>query len=369
MRVTLVQAHPSTAPSMRRIAQALQRYLPLPTSLVYVSLRPLARPRCRLPESLMHTWYALYTRRWLQRLAARLPPAEVYHLVDHSESFLLPFLRARQKVVSCHDLMPLVENRLYRNRFSRWWGGYLYQLTISDLVQADGVIASSHATAQELLRRFDLPSAKVKVVYLGVDAEFYIPLPETERRRCREAMGFHAEELVVLHVGSNAPYKNVETVLRVVAILHDGGHRVRWVKAGEPLAAPLRRQVRQLGIAQCVQEEPHVDDPGLRLLYQTCDVLLFPSWREGFGLPVLEALACGTPAVIADTPALHEWAGEVCLSAPPQAVEALAEKVLQSVEYSYNPAYRERLREFALQFDWRWTAERIARAYDEWRTP
>ncbi|MDW8290444.1 MAG: glycosyltransferase family 1 protein [Armatimonadota bacterium] len=308
----------------------------------------------------------LYTRKWLQRLAMRLPPSEICHLVDHSESFLLPCLRARQKVVSCHDLIPLVEDRLYRSPFSRWWGRYLYQLTVRDLVHADGVMASSHATARELLDRFLLPPEKVKVVYLGVDTAFYTPLIESERQQCREAMGFRREELVVLHVGSNAPYKNVETVLHVVVRLRDCGHRVRWVKAGEPLPAALRRRVHQLGIAQCVQEEPHVDDSRLRLLYQTCDVLLFPSWREGFGLPVLEALACGTPAVIADTPALNEWAGEVCLSAPPQAVEALAEKVLHSVERGDDPTYRERLREFALQFDWRLTAERIAQAYEEW---
>lgn len=365
MRVTLVQAHPDPAPSMRRFAQALHRFLPVPSRLVTVSphLPPLLRSR--MPAPLRHTLYVLYTRLRLQRLAARLPPCEVCHLVDHSESFLLPFLQAAWKAVSCHDLIPLVEPRLYRHPVSRWWGRYLYRLTVRHLEQADCVLACSHTTAQDVQRHLGVPSEKLKVVYPGVDADFFAPLPEAERERLREAMGFHTEDLVVLHVGSNAPYKNLETVWQVVAYLREGGHRVRWVKAGEPLSPRSRLALRQLGIAECVREEPQVGEERLVQLYQVSDVLLFPSWSEGFGLPVLEALACGTPAVIADTPALREWAGEVCPSAPPQGVRALAEKVLLSAEQRRDPAVRKSLREFARQFDWRRVAERFAAAYRE----
>lgn len=363
MQVTLVQAHPDPAPSMRRVAQALHRFLPLPSRLVTVSPHPPPLLRSRLPAPLRHTLYVLYTRQRLQRLARRLPPCEVCHLVDHSESFLLPFLQASWKVVSCHDLIPLVEPRVYRHPFSRWWGRYLYLLTVRPLAQADRVIACSHATAQDVQRHLGVPSEKLQVVYPGVDADFFAPLPEAERERLREAMGFHTEDLVVLHVGSNAPYKNVETVWQVVAYLREGGHRVRWVKVGEPLPPRWRREIGRLGMAECVREEPQVGEERLLQLYQVSDVLLFPSWREGFGLPVLEALACGTPAVIAETPALREWAGEVCLSAPPQAVSALAEKVLLSAEQRGDPAFRQRLREFAQQFDWRRVAQRYARAY------
>lgn len=366
MHVTLLQAHPCTAPSMRRVAQALHRYLPVPSIVRYVSPTPPDILQRRLPRSMTHALYVLHTRRRLQRLAAQVPPCEILHVVDHSESFLLPPTRARLKVVSCHDLLPVVERSVYRHQLSRWFGRWLYRLTVRDITCADGVIACSRATAQDLTRSFGVAPDRLTVVYHGVDTDFFAPLPEEERCRLRRNMGFDAHELVILHVGSNAPYKNVPVALRTVAYLRHSGHPVRWIKAGQALSPTLQKLAHSLRITECIRAETDIDDHRLRELYHACDLLLFPSVREGFGLPVLEALACGTPAVITDTPALNEWAGKVCLSAPPDDVPALAEKILQTAAESRSPANRMRLREFALQYSWREITAQIVQAYREW---
>lgn len=352
---------------MKRIVQALHRYLPVPSDIRYASPSPPAVLRRGLPAAAVHVLYVLHARRYLQRMAARIPPCEVLHIVDHSESFLLPAVRARLRVVACHDLIPLAaEQVVYRHSLSRWLGRRLYRLTVRDIARADGVVACSHATAQDVLRFLSIAPERLKVVYHGVDPDLFVPLREEERHRYRQEMGYGAQEIVLLHVGSNAPYKNVPAVLRTVAYLRNNGQPVRWIKAGQPLSPSLQRMAQELGIADCLHAEGSLDDASLLRLYQTCDVLLFPSVREGFGLPVLEALACGTPAVIADTPALNEWAGEVCLSAPPNDIRALAERVLHSAEASHSPGYRARLREFAMQYSWREITRQLVQAYRGW---
>lgn len=367
MHTTLLQAHPGITPSMKRVAQALHRYLPVPSHIRYVCSSPPSVLQRRLPAAAVHVLYVLFTRRYLQRLAARIPPCEVLHIVDHSESFLLPAVRAGLRVVTCHDLIPLAaEQVVYRHPFSRWLGQWLYRLTVRDITCADGVVACSRTTAQDVLRFLPIAPERLKVVHHGVDTDFFVPQREEERCRYRQEMGYGSQETVLLHVGSNAPYKNIPAVLRTVAYLRHNGQPVRWIKAGQPLSPSLQQMARELGIADCLHVEGSLDDASLLRLYQTCDVLLFPSLREGFGLPVLESLACGTPAVIADAPALNEWAGEVCLSAPPNDIQALAEKVLHSAEEGHSPDHRARLREFALQYSWREITTQLVQAYRQW---
>ncbi len=363
MHVTLLRAHPQSAPSMKRVTQAMNRYLPVPCEIRYVSPCPPTILRWRVPAAVIYVLYVLCTQRYLQHLAARLPHFDVLHVVDHSESFLFPVTSANRKVVTCHDLIPLVMENIYRHPLSRQLGQRLYRRSIKHITDADVIITCSHATASDLMRLLAVPAQKVKTVYNGVDTNFFTILPDDLRWRKREELGFQPHEIAILHVGSNAPYKNIPAVLRTVAQLRHSGHPVRWVKAGQHLPPSHQRLARELDIADCIQVEADIDDLRLRDLYQSCDVLLFPSWREGFGLPVLESLACGTPAVIADTPALNEWAGKVCSSASPNDVRSLAEKVLLSVEESRSPDARARWREFALQFDWGSIARQIAEAY------
>lgn len=369
MHVTFLLAHPYAPASMKRVAQALHRYLPVPSEVRTVSREVPAILHAPLPAGMVHVLYVLHARRFLRRMASHLGPQEVVHLVDHSDSFLLSALSARLKVVTCHDLIPLIEPSLYRHPWSRWLGRCLYWLTVRDITRADGVIASSFATAQHAQRLLGVPSERLRVVYHGVDADFFVPLPAEERRHRRQMQGFHPHEIVLLHVGSNAPYKNIPAILYTLTLLRQQGHFVRWIKAGQPLSAPLYRLARRLGVADCVQVEPFVDDMRLRELYQICDLLLFPSLQEGFGLPVLEALACGTPAVIADTPALNEWARDVCPVAPPRDARALAERVLQSAQDSHSETFRDRLREFAEQYHWRRITAHLVEAYRQWETP
>lgn len=358
MQVSFLLAHPQASYSMKRVAQSLCRAIPASANVRYVTEVVPALLHAPLPPALVHLLYVIHTRRILQKAARKLPPCDVLHVVDHSESFLLKAPPAHRRIISVYDLIPLTEKRLYRSALSRWLGKQLYRLCVQDVRWADTVVACSQQTAQEVCNLLGVAADRVQVVPLGVDTRFFTPSDEEQRRSARSSRGI-GDETVVLHVGSNAPYKNMPTVLAVVGQLRQEGYRVRLVKVGEPFSPALWQQAEHWGISNCVHIEPTASDALLREWYQLSDVLLFPSLREGFGLPVLEALACGTPAVIADVPALNEWAAEMCLSAPPNDVSALSRAVLWAAQERRSPTYQNRLREFSLSMDW----QHIARKY------
>jgi glycosyltransferase involved in cell wall biosynthesis len=109
----------------------------------------------------------------------------------------------------------------------------------------------------------------------------------------------------VLHVGNDIPRKRLDRVIEIVATLRKRGHRIRLVRVGSLLGHETRQRAIALGTVNIV-ELPFIDRDALRAIYERCDVLLLPSDREGFGLPILEAFAAGKPVVASDIPAIRE---------------------------------------------------------------
>jgi glycosyltransferase involved in cell wall biosynthesis len=121
----------------------------------------------------------------------------------------------------------------------------------------------------------------------------------------------HVPEL--LHVGSNIPRKRIDVLLEVVAAVRRARPGTRLVKVGGPLTDAQDRQARALGIADAIVPLPFADRATLAAVYRRADLVLQPSEAEGFGLPVAEALACGTPVLASDLPALREVGGEAAV--------------------------------------------------------
>ncbi|MGD1992853.1 MAG: glycosyltransferase family 1 protein, partial [Anaerolineae bacterium] len=266
---------------------------------------------------------------WLARLwhRARLPiPVElVTGRVDlfYSPDFVLPpTLPGARTVLTVHDLSFLH----YPDHFVPKLVRYLSRVVPRSVARADRVLADSEATRADLIRLMDVAPEKVTVLYSGVDPRFR-PLPEPgERERLTAQYGIGPRPYV-LSVGTLQPRKNYLHLIRAfsqlsgdVELVIAGGRG--WLYEEVLAEAERRERVQVLGF---------VPDADLPALYRGAALFAFPSFYEGFGLPVLEAMACGVPVVCSNVSSLPEIAGQAALLVDPHDEVALAEAVYRGL--------------------------------------
>jgi glycosyltransferase involved in cell wall biosynthesis len=288
----------------------------------------------------------------------------VVHIPNHHLSRYGPFLR-RPYVVTVHDMIryldltrrePLIHRPNRRDRL------YI-ALDVAGVRRADAVIAPSKATKHDLVHHLGLPDGRVAVVYEGVDRAVFHP---TDRRI------FPAP--YVLFVGSEHPRKNLASVFRALARLKCNARfrDFRLVKIGAPGGheAAFREQtlaaLRASGLARgdvVFAERVAIDD--LAPYYAGAECLVLPSLHEGFGLPALEAMACGCPVVVSNITALPEVVGDAGLLVDPTDSQAIADAVAAVVDdRRLRDDVRRRGLARAARFTWERAAAETVRVYE-----
>jgi len=275
----------------------------------------------------------------------------------HGPVFVGPLLAHCPVIVTIHDLsfirypdLSRPANRMYRT-----------VLTRLSAQRARRLIAVSAHAAAESTRLLGVPRERVDVIYHGVDPVFH-PLPVDEVAAFRRDRGL--PERFVLFVGTLEPRKNLVRLVEAFARIRDG--RVRLVLAGGKgwLYDDLFAKVEALGLDEEVVFPGYVMDDELPLWYNAATVFSYPSVYEGFGIPVLEAQACGTPVLTSNTSSLPEAAGDGALMVDPYDVEELAaglDRLLTDEPLRHE--LRERGLAHARQFSWPHTARETACVY------
>jgi glycosyltransferase involved in cell wall biosynthesis len=257
--------------------------------------------------------------RWLR---ARRDGFDIFHLADHSYSQLVHELPAERTVVTCHDLdtfrsvlEPRAEPRsaAFRAMTRRILSGFL---------RAARVTCDSAAIRDEILAHRLLPPEKLNVVPNGVHADFS-PVPDAQADDAARALlgPAPAGTVELLHVGSAIPRKGIETLLRAFAGVRRHHPATRLIRIGGPLTWDQRRLAVSLGVADAVVELPFLARPVVSAVYRRSQLVLLPSSREGFGLPIVEAMAAGVVVVASDLPVLREVGGEAAVYCPPADLE------------------------------------------------
>lgn len=243
----------------------------------------------------------------------RQAPADVVHLVDGSHAYLL-WLLPRPRVATVHDLIPLLQMRgTLGGRPPSRLARRLIAASVRALGSADGIVADSRATAEDLKRHASVEEGRVEVVPLAPVAAFTDGPPW--------APSSAEATRAILHVGNDAFYKNREGVIRVFARIKPS-RRLRLIMVGPPPDGGLKRLIAQYALSPDIEWRQDVTDGALADLYRRAALLLFPSAYEGFGWPVLEAMAMGCPVVCSE--ALTDLAGDGALVAPASDDAALA---------------------------------------------
>jgi glycosyltransferase involved in cell wall biosynthesis len=295
---------------------------------------------------------------------------DVFHVVDHSYAQLVHRLPSARTVVTCHDL-DTFRSVLQPQRDPR---SALFQAMtrhiLEGLRRAALVTCDTAAVRDEFVARGLAPAGRVVVVPVGVGEEFRPdPDPEADREAAR-LIGAPAGAVEILHVGSSTPRKRVDVVLRCIADVGRQIAEVHLVRVGGPFTPEHESLARELGVRDGISVLPALDDRTLAAVYRRAALVVLPSEREGFGLPVVEALACGTPVVASDLPVLREVGGSAPEYRHVGDRAAWAEAVLGLVrERQQHPdmlaARRARGVAWARQFTWRRFADELAAIYVE----
>lgn len=297
---------------------------------------------------------------WLERWALGVEIARLRLDLLHSPDFIPPAFGARRFVITVHDLNFLYypqfltdESRRYYNRQIAW-----------AVRQAHHILADSEATRADLIRHLEVPPEKVTTVYLAADPAFR-PLPPLQVEERLAHYGLTRGYL--LFVGTLEPRKNLPGLFAALRILLDRREtEAPLVVVGQRgwLCEEIFAAVDDLGLGRQVHFLHGVHDSDLPALYNGAALLVIPSFYEGFGLPALEAMACGTPVVVSSRGSLPEVVAEAGVQVDPEKPEAIAEGLAMVLNQA---ELRARLRAAGLaraaQFTWEKTARRTLEIY------
>jgi glycosyltransferase involved in cell wall biosynthesis len=251
-----------------------------------------------------------------------------------------PLYSQSRYVVMCHDLIPL--------RFPRLTSpltNYFRYLVPLVLKQAEHIICNSQATAKDIVDFYGIAADKITPILLGYDAANFYP---------REGLHLSLTNPYFLYLGRQDPYKNIAGLLDAFAAIPNSDYHLAIAGATAPRFTPqLQLQAKELGIEKRVIWLDYLDYQELPLVISGAIALVFPTFWEGFGLPVLEAMGCGTPVITSNLASLTEITGEAAILIDPYNIGAITSAM---IDLAKDKEMRSQLSQLSLQqaqkFSW-----------------
>lgn len=279
-----------------------------------------------------------------------LPRCNIFHATDH----LLPRLKSAQTVFTLHDVIFKFFPE-YHLPLNRW---FLTNAMPYFLRRADAIIAVSECTKRDAIRFYDIAPEKITVIYEGVNPSLRRvddPNRLAEIRAC-----YAKNQPYLLFVSTIEPRKNISALVDALKILRARGLAQRLLIVGRKgwLYQPTFDHVSQTGMSDVVDFLDFIPDTDLSALLSACDAFVFPSLYEGFGLPPLEAMACGAPVICSNTSSLPEVVGDAALLVNPRDVGEIANAIERVITDS---ALRDELRAKGITQAAKFSWERAAR--------
>jgi glycosyltransferase involved in cell wall biosynthesis len=281
----------------------------------------------------------------------RLAPA-----LMHFPYVIIPFAAPKPYVLAVHDIIPIQLPRFFTLRQR-----ILYRVSLSLAVRrAHGVICISESTRADVQSRLRVDPSRLFVALAGVSSEFY-PRGSEEIQQVRKA--YHLPDDYILYVGSNKPHKNLPTLVEAAALLRSKNLLV-VAGASDSRFSQEFMNVERLGLASRVRFLGSVQEEVLPTLYSGARAFVFPSLYEGFGLPVMEAMACGIPVACSDIPSLRETAAGAALFFNPKDPQAIATALDQVIQDDHLRAdLRHKGTKRAAELTWDATAQQVLKVY------
>ena len=284
--------------------------------------------------------------------------------VFHAPHYVLPTLMPGRTMVTIHDCIHLMFPEYLPCRMAKV---YARAAMYSATRRASRILTVSESSKRDILRFFPVDPGKITVIYNAIDERFRIQPAEDATARVRER--YQLADPFVLYVGNVKPHKNVERLIEAFAlVLRRWPGTLTLLIIGEAISSfpTLRRAVHRHQLHGRVRFLGFVPEDTLSVLYRLAGVFVFPSLYEGFGLPALEAMACGTPVVASNVSSLPEVLDEAALLVDPHSAPEIADAIVRVLS---DPAVGAELRAKGLaraeQFSWPRSVARTLEIYRE----
>ncbi len=274
----------------------------------------------------------------------------------HATHYVLPAVVPCKAVVTIHDIIHLLYPEFLPNRLAFTYAMWMIRRSLQ---RGDRIVTVSHNTRQDLMSYFQVGGQKIDVIYNGIEASFRQPLADDDLRRWMQSLGL--ERPYILFVGNPKPHKNLDSIVKAYAKAlqrQSFPHHLVCVGDRSGIESKVRQRADQLGISDRILLLGHVAQEALPAIYQGAALFLYPTLYEGFGLPVIEAMASGVPVITSNTSSLKEIAAGYADLVSPLDIDAMAQMILHCITDEGHAATLSKLgRQRALDFDWRRTAE------------
>jgi glycosyltransferase involved in cell wall biosynthesis len=274
-------------------------------------------------SSIRGHWWSIGLPLYLRRVGC-----DLFHGTNFDVPLWNPLGKKRRRVVTIHDLSALLHPQTHRSRLVR-----RARLRLPLVVRvSDLIITPTESVKREVCHRFNVKPGKVKAIPSAARRIFQ-PMPFAQTAEIRRRLG--VEDNFLLFVGTLEPRKNLLTLLKAFEeIIANSALRPQLVIAGGEgwLMDDLFAFIRKSAVSERLHFTGYLSDEDLRALYSSCRIFIYPSVYEGFGLPPLEALACGAPVIAGRIPSLQEILGTAARLVEPLNVKALAREMIDLLE-------------------------------------
>ena len=280
--------------------------------------------------------------------------------LTHSATPLILPTRGR-KVITVHDIFFMD----FPNQAGEEAGKVFFRLAAASFRDADGIVTSSTFTSVELVSRFALDEKKLRIIPPGLDRRFLEDVSAAELRATGERLNLPPSFL--LFVGAQEPRKNLVRLVEALKIVHLHGAQIPLVLVGPEGedSEAIRAKAEKLGIGSWIRTTGYLQERDIRNTYRLATAFVLPSLCEGFGMPLVEAMASGVPVAASQVSAIPEVCRDAAVYFQPENPESMAEKVVSVLE---DEGLRKRLiargKERARDFSWKKTAEETLAFYE-----
>jgi glycosyltransferase involved in cell wall biosynthesis len=370
MKIAIVRREPKAALSMDIYADNLVaelKELKPDWEIIEIAPQPWS-------ENLQKTWRTgnplrkYYERFYRHPQAVKQVDADLFHIIDHSDAHIAYGLKKSGKsvVITCHDLVQFIYPEIMQNeaRFPAF-SLAVWQYCVKGITVADSTIAVSSNTAKDVAHWLNVDPGKIAIVPNGVGTVFNA-LDKKAVADWKQKHTRSPDEICLLHVGSNQQRKNIETVLKVIKAIAEQDIPIRLWKVGGDFYPEQEQYIQANNLSEHITSVSNPEQQAVINFYNAADVLVAPSLYEGFGLTVLEAMACGTPTITSNVSSIPEVAGDAAVLVDPTDVAAITEAVLR---INRDRDFRQDLinRGFTRvkEFTWKKTAQKTAQLYEQ----